>query len=256
MPGYHGASFNKPSQYDALISSLGPETPDAFYFSCAFGTIEDIKAQKCTTQKHLNLGLKAAYTAGRADVGKYLGRRGAECKPLVAFVGEAAAQDYLGVPMSASWSSDREKNDLRLEWASLLPKNRTVVIAVEGFDEPAPSILHLQASSLSMPPDQRIAWMRFDLERSTSGSNLNRIAYSGNIQGTPLHWAVDDHNKPWENRDVLTFLLEQRADPRITDGLNKIPKEYVQEMLAIPEGEISSEMREFYSFALDVVSFS
>ncbi|CZT19412.1 uncharacterized protein RCC_05263 [Ramularia collo-cygni] len=255
MSTYRRLSRSPLPQHDILITSLGPASPDALYFSSAFSTLEGVEAliREDTPQKHLDLGLRAAYASSRADVGKKLLQHGANSKPLVAFIGTAAAQEFFNKPMTASWASEQEKNSLRLQWTSLQPKNKTALVAVEGFDEPAPSILHLQALHTSMSPAQRIAWMQFDLDRAAPSSNINRLADIRNVQGTPLLWAVEEHGSPWENRKVLTFLLENGADPLIKDREGRTPRDYVVEMLAMPEEDLAESMREFYKFALSAL---
>lgn len=262
MPRYQKTTFSQSSEQEVLLDSLDSNSQDAFYFMCAFSPLPEIEAflQKNTSQSQLlDMGLKAACTSSRPGVCKLLLDHGADIQPLVAFIGQATAQEFLEDPtVIVSWTTEREMHDLRLRWISLKPKSQTVLTAVEGFEGPprlpAPSILHLQASSTQFSPAQRIAWMEFDLERAENGSNINRIADIRNIEGTPLHWVVDDHSEVWENREVLLFLLEcDGVDPFVRNRFGQTARDYVVEQLALGEGCLITKMREFYLFAFEAL---
>lgn len=258
------------SHHEILLASLGRDSLDAFAFVCAFSSADELTAlvDSETTQHYLNVGLRAAYNRDRAENGVYLLGKGADPRPLVATVGVPNAQDFFDrglqglmqepivtpvATVNISWTPEREKNDLRLLWTSWKPTNHTVLVAIEGCDNSQPGILHLQALHASLSPTARLAWMQFDLEH-TLGSSINRVASIGNVQGTPLHWAVDEHGEVWKNREVLAFLLRHGAEPHVRNHRNQTPRDCVREQLKLPDECLSPKAREYYSYAHDALA--
>jgi hypothetical protein len=231
---------------------------------CGYCTLREIQelAKSNINQDHLDHGLRAAFARSRPDVAMYLVDRGADWKPLAAFVGVDEAQTFLDkgrreleqqkietrpVQVPAAWTTDREYSDLRLQWISLQSRNHTVRAAVEGTGERSETILHLESIHASKTPTARIAWMQFDLAR---GTDINETVVAGNVSGSPLHFAVDEHGEPWKNAEVLDFLLEHGADPFVKNHWPKqTPREYVDSMLGLPDDCLAPQMRDFYRVA-------
>ncbi|RMZ77800.1 hypothetical protein DV736_g6697, partial [Chaetothyriales sp. CBS 134916] len=198
-------------------------------------------------------------------IAKLLPDQGVNVNPLIPTIGLEVTQAFMSkgqqalksqhiksssLALSSPARSLREQNDLRLQWTQLKSKNSTVSAIVEGVEDQRLTALHLQAHDTRSSSIHRIMWMQFDLDRSAN-AHLNRIADICNVQGTPLHWTVDDHADVWENREVLAFLLARGADPTIKNRLNQTPREMCLEQLELPDGALLPQLCEFYLYAVD-----
>ena len=93
-------------ELEVILQSLGESSPDAFYVICAFRPYEDIiHACNGLSQRHLDLGLKAAHARNRADVARYLLSQGAQADPLVAMIGAQEARSFFERGLRAQVSS-------------------------------------------------------------------------------------------------------------------------------------------------------